>query len=268
MKPRFSAGRRRFGLRELAGGLALLALVDERETVLSGLQLSNLLGMIRGSEMEHLDELLRRAYSADFEPWPNAALINALPTLPRHLEHVPEGSTNRPCLVFLHGFGGQLTAYLRVLERALGDRYVIAAPFLDFTGGFWTPRGKAAVKALVSEHLPREVDRDRVFLIGLSNGAIGATAILQDPELAQYFRGFILVSGAGEVVRRELDAEVLMIMGSEDPRFPITYNDRIATILLESGARVETEVVAGDHFIWLSHSREMTDTVDRWVSRR
>jgi predicted esterase len=245
----------------------LSRIADERETVLMGLQVSNLFGMIRGREMEHLEILLERAYSPEFEPWPNAALINALPSLPRHLEHVPAGSS-RPCLVFLHGFGGQLTAYLRVLDLALGDRYVIVAPFLDFTGAFWTPRGKAAVRTLVAEHLPPEVDPERVFLVGLSNGAIGTTALMQDPDVARYFRGFILVSGSGEVVRHELQSDVLMIMGSEDPRFPLAYNQGVAERLRASGAQVETSILAADHFIWLSHSRQMTDAIDRWVSKR
>jgi predicted esterase len=246
----------------------LSRIADERETVLTGLRFSNLLGMIRGPEVEHLDRLLRRAYSPEFEPWPNAAVINALPGLHRHLEHVPVGSTRRPCLVFLHGFGGQLTAYLQVLEQALGDRYVIVAPFLDFTGAFWTERGKQAVTTLVSKHLPPEVDRERVFLVGLSNGAIGTTALLQDPEIARYFRGFILVSGSGEVLRSELDADVLMIAGTEDQRFPVTYNEGVAAALRRSGARVESLSLPADHFIWLSHSRQMTDAIDGWASKR
>ncbi len=246
----------------------LSRVVRERETVLTGLRFSNLMGMIRGREMEHLKVLLERAYSPDFEPWPNAALINALPSLPRHLEHVPAGAGRRPCLVFLHGFGGQLSAYLDVLNRALGDRYVIVAPFLDFTGAFWTPPGKAAVRALVAEHLPPEVDRERVFLVGLSNGAIGTTALLQDDEIARHFRGFILVSGSGQVARKELRSDVLMIAGSEDPRFPLAYNQSVARALRQSGAQVETVILPADHFIWLSHSREMTAAIDRWASAR
>lgn len=246
----------------------LSRLVDERETVLTGLRFSNLLGMIRGREMEHLDLLLRQSYSHDFEPWPNAALINALPTLPRHLEHLPSGGGRFPCLVFLHGFGGQLTGYLRVLEQAFGERYVIVAPFLDFTGAFWSERGKAAVNALVTKHLPPEVDRERIFLVGLSNGAIGTTAILQDPEMAPLFRGFVLVSGSGEVQTSKLLADVLMISGSEDQRFPLAYNEGIAEALRGSGAHVETLVLPADHFIWFSHSRLMSDAIEHWVSKR
>ena len=246
----------------------LSRVADERETVLMGLRISNLFGMISGREMQHLEKLLERAYSPDFEPWPNAALINALPSLPRHLEHVPSGDSRRPCLVFLHGFGGQLTAYLEVLNQALGDRYVIVAPFLDFTGAFWSSRGKAAVQSLVAEHLPPEADRERVFLVGLSNGAIGTTALMQDPEVARYFRGFILVSGSGEVVQEELRSDVLMIAGSDDPRFPLAYNQGVAQALRASGAQVETLVLPADHFISLSHSRRMTSAIDSWVSKR
>jgi hypothetical protein len=126
---------------------------------------------------------------------------------------------------------------------------VIVAPFLDFTGAFWSERGKQAVRSLVTEHLPPAVDRERVFLVGLSNGAIGATAILQDPALARHFRGFILVSGSGQVRPSRLSADVLMIIGSEDERFPLAYNEGVAQALRESGAQVETSILSADHFV-------------------
>lgn len=241
-------------------------LADERETVLTGLYFSNAVGLVEGREMDHLDDLLRSAYAAPWRPWPNAALIDSAPGAARHLEHVPAGMTQVPCIVFLHGFGGQLTAYLRVLHEAFGSRFAIVAPFLDYTGAFWTPRGKALVSDLVTAHLPPEVDRTRVFLVGLSNGAAGATAILQDPELSQRFRGFMLVSGFSEIARPSLRANVLLIAGTNDDRFPLQSIEGAAEQLRESGAHVKLEALPADHFLWLSHAREMTTTMDTWLS--
>ena len=244
----------------------LSRLADERETVLTGLYFSDMVGLIKGPERDHLDRLLHVAYSASPRPWPNAVLIESSSDASRHLEHVPNGSTTVPCIVFLHGFGGQLTAYLRVLHQAFGDRFAIVAPFLDYTGAFGTPRGKAVVSALVTKHLPPEVDRARVFLIGLSNGAVGATAILQDPELSRQFRGFVLVSGIGEVAQPSARANVLVIAGTDDLRFPLRHIQSTAESLRGGGARVEIETFPADHFLWLSHAREMTTTIDGWLS--
>ncbi|MDI1450686.1 hypothetical protein [Polyangium sp. 6x1] len=244
----------------------LSRLVEERETVLAGLYFSDALGLIKGPERDHLDQLLRNAYAESPPPWPNAVLIESSSDASRHLEHVPKGSMAVPCFVFLHGFGGQLTAYVRVLHQAFGDRFVIVAPFLDSTGAFWTPRGKAVVSALVTKHLPPEVDRSRVFLVGLSNGAVGATAILQDPELSRQFRGFVLVSGIGEVAQPSAGANVLLIAGTKDTRFPLDHMQNTAESLRGSGARVEIETFPADHFLWLSHAREMTAVIDGWLS--
>jgi predicted esterase len=241
-------------------------LADERETVLVGLHLSNALGFVKGREKDHLEELLLSAYSAPWRPWPNAALIDSSPDSARHLEHVPTGIARLPCIVFLHGFGGQLTAYLRVLHQAFGSRFAIVAPFLDYTGAFWTPRGKAVVRTLVTRDLPPEVDRTRMFLVGLSNGAAGATAILQDPELSGRFRGFVLVSGVSEIGQPSLRANVLLIAGTKDDRFPLEYIKGAAEALRESGAQVQLEAFPADHFLWLSHAQEMTTTIDSWVS--
>ncbi|MDC3984591.1 alpha/beta hydrolase family protein [Polyangium jinanense] len=244
----------------------LSRLADERETVLAGLYFSDVLGLIKGRERDHLDQLLRDAYAESSRPWPNAVLIESSSHASRHLEHVPRGGAAVPCIVFLHGFGGQLTAYVRVLHQAFGDRFVIVAPFLDYTGAFWTPRGKAVVSALVTKHLPPEVDRSRIFLVGLSNGATSATAILQDPELSRQFRGFVLVSGIGEVVQPNPGANVLLIAGTDDPRFPLDHIQSTAESLRGSGARVNVETFPADHFLWLSHAREMTAAIDDWLS--
>lgn len=244
----------------------LSQLVDERETAMAGLYLSSTLGLIGGRERDHLEQLLTDAYPASYRPWPNAALIESSPGAARHLEHVPGTSRSVPCIVFLHGFGGQLTAYLQVLYRAFGDRFAIVAPFLDSTGAFWAPRGMDVVRETVLKNLPPEVDRTRVFLVGLSNGAIGATAVLQEPELSRQFRGFVLVSGIGEVGSPGRGRKVLLITGADDPRFPLDHIQRAAATLREGGAEVKMETFQADHFLWLSHAREMTSTIDDWLA--
>jgi predicted esterase len=177
---------------------------------------------------------------------------------------VPDSAARSPCVVFLHGFGGQLTAYLKSLHEGLGERFIIAAPFLDSTGAFWAPRGKEAVRALVTRHLPDQVDRDRVLLVGLSNGAVGATAIMQDPELSTHFRGFVLVSGIGAASAPSVRANVLVIAGADDERFPLLSMQRGAEALRRRGAQVKVVTLPADHFLLLSHAKEMAAAIDQW----
>lgn len=240
-------------------------IIDEGETVQAGLVATSAMRLIGGPEKDHLGRLLRDAYSTP--AWPNAVLIDSSADVPRHFEHIPANSTSVPCLVFLHGFGGQLTAYLRVLHHAFGDRYAIVAPFLDSGGAFWKPKGKAVVKAIVTKYLPAEVDKTRVYLIGLSNGAIGATAMMQDPESAPLFKGFILVSGRGEVTAPLPRAKALLISGAHDPRFPLDYVKEGAEKMRAAGAEVTFEVLPADHFLWLSHADPMTAAVEAWLSK-
>lgn len=244
----------------------LSRIVDEKETVQAGLVLSSAMKLIAGPEKDHLGELLREAYL--YPAWPNAVLIDSSIDVSRHFEHVPANSTSVPCLVFLHGFGGQLTAYLRVLRHTFGSRFAIVAPFLDSNGEFWKPHGKAVVKAIVTKYLPPEVDRNRVFLIGLSNGAVGATAILQDPELAPAFKGFILVSGRGEMTAPMQNASALFITGTSDPRFPVEYVKKGAEAMQENGAEITFETLPAGHFLWLSHADQMTAVMDAWLSKQ
>jgi hypothetical protein len=121
--------------------------------------------------------------------------------------------------------------------------------------------------------LSRLVDERETVLTGLRFSILlgmirGREMEHLDPEMAPLFRGFVLVSGSGEVQTSKLVADVLMLAGSEDQRFRLAYNEGIAEALHGSGAHVETLVLPADHFIWFSHSRQMSDAIEHWVSKR
>jgi predicted esterase len=171
--------------------------------------------------------------------------------------------------VFLHGFGGQLSVYLKVLVEELGDDFVIVAPFLDHAGRWWTPDGEAIVRDLVERRLPAAADRDRVVLVGLSNGGIGAARLVQAGPARALFRGAILLSGVADPLAADLSGvDLLVITGAADPRFPLAAVERSAELLRARGASVALDVLDGDHFIVLSHKRDVADRIRAWLAPR
>lgn len=248
---------------------------DEGESALAGLQLSSALGFIGGVEQAALDRLLRREYAAlaaspRYAGLPVAPLIFAAARHARTLQWVPPGKERAPCIVFLHGFGGQLTVYLQsLIESGLGDDFVIVAPFLDPGAQWWGAEGEAVVLDVVTRRLPAAADRDRVVLMGLSNGAIGAARLLQRPALRPLFRGGVLLSGSAGPVTGDLGGlELLILAGRDDPRFPLRGVEADAEALRAQGAGVALEVLPGDHFIVLSHAPELAARLRAWVAPR
>jgi pimeloyl-ACP methyl ester carboxylesterase len=168
-----------------------------------------------------------------------------------------------PCIVFLHGFGGELSIYLRTMvDSELGKRFVIVAPVLDNLG-IWSSRRGFDVIARTLDTLPPEADRQRVVLVGLSNGSIGVSAVLQDPALRGRFTGFVLLSGAGQVYETSglHGIRALAISGRQDPRFPFSYIESSMQALGSAGAQVELLGLNADHFLILTHASEWTGRV-------
>jgi predicted esterase len=240
---------------------------DEREGARFGLYVSRLAGIMRGGEARHFDTLLDTEYARLPATW--SGLPNALLLLPgQRLEwRPPEHAQKLPCLIFLHGFGGELTPYLHAMvESKLGQQFVIEAPVLDPLGQWWGERGRRVLLRTL-DALPPEVDRSRVYLLGLSNGGVAATDFMQDARLRPRFRGFVLISGIGDPhAEARLDGvRVLALSGRNDPRFPFGYVQQSAAALRAAGAEVELVGLDADHFLILTHASEWTDRALQWV---
>lgn len=112
----------------------LTRLATEGETAMAGMALTSFFRMIEEPEKSELTRLLRISYSEQEQnpPWnalPNTPLMSLLDREGRYQLWMPTGAAKPPCIVFLHGFGGQLTAYLHALiEGGLGADFAIVAP--------------------------------------------------------------------------------------------------------------------------------------------
>lgn len=150
---------------------------------------------------------------------------------------VPEGPAPEggfPLMVILHGMGGSGDTTIGKWIPRLQNRYIIACPSYPM-GAWWSANAESLTLELIRDLLSRlPADRNRVFLSGLSNGAIGAFWIgMNHPHR---FAGIVPV--AGGITERLMhflvnlkNTPIYIIHGRRDPVFPIAYLRRIDRIL-------------------------------------
>lgn len=250
-------------------------IIPESESALAGLALASATGAIRGAERQELDRLLRRDYGAlDASPaWrggPNAPILGLRGVSGRYFLSLPPGKTRPPCVVFLHGFGGQLSVYLKaIVDSEIGQQFAVIAPLGGPMGAFWRGDAAAEVTRLITRELPGDIDPDNVFLMGLSNGAIGASALGLQGALAGRLRGVVALSGIAAAGDLSPSAPPLLaITGADDPRFPLAFIERQVNELGARGARIQLEVIGGDHFIILSRQADVMRLAHRFMVSR
>ena len=250
---------------------SLARLVDEDETARFGLALSSLLGLIGDREKDTLERALAGAYARHrsdprFAGLPNAIFIGTSGDEARHLLFTPDGDERVPCLVFLHGFGGQLSVYVEALVAGGLDDVAIIAPYGERRGTWSSVEERQTIATLIDAHLPPRVDRSRVFLVGLSNGASATTHLLGDASMRARLAGAVLISGSDVPANTDFDRfPVLVVTGDRDPRFPRALIMEDATVFASRGAEVRIEIVPGDHFIVLTRHREVAARVGAFV---
>ncbi len=248
-------------------------LVREDETAYAGVALSRGLGALSAEELDVIEPAVREVYGAlaaeRATPGPNALTFASSAERVESLVYLPPGDGKVPALVFLHGFGGLLTSYLSVLAASpLGERYAIVAPALDMGGAWWEPPGRDVLSRTL-DTLPPRVDRDALWLVGLSNGAIGANRLAADPALGPRFRGTILLVGGYQPERAPVPhGPVLLVPGIDDPRFPIAWLEAAAAAMRDAGVDVRWAPVKGDHFILFTDPEEVTGHMARWLAEQ
>ena len=191
-----------------------------------------------------------------------------------------------PMIVVLHGMGGRGDLTLQRWQKRLNDEYIILCPTYPI-GAWWTLSAEELVLQLIRETRARyPVDPNRIFLAGLSNGALGTYLIgMFYPD---YFAGLIPIAGAVSephylhFLVNLTNTPVYSIQGTHDPIFPIQFSRRIYQIMtdmqypLTYREHSERGMAHGGHFLpesevpalveWLKEQRrELYSTVVRMV---
>jgi predicted esterase len=175
---------------------------------------------------------------------------------------LPEASGGKPlpCLVFLHGIGGNMKACLGVLSKlSRQKKCAVIAPTFGF-GNWGKSEGAQFVVDVVHEALTtHRLDPKKVYLMGYSNGAMGVTrAAIAEPGL---FSGLIYLSpvtedeffSTEEFLTPTRDRRILFLHGGRDKRIPRTFV--ATTVAFLSGRRCDVQLKVyedEDHYLLFS----------------
>ena len=172
---------------------------------------------------------------------------------------LPETSAGErvPCLVFLHGIGGNMKACLGVLSKLSRQmKCAVVAPTFGFGNWDKLDGAKFVVEVAHEAVATLPINHDQVFLMGYSNGALGVTrAAMAEPGL---FRGFIYLSPVTENEFFSTDAfdaatkdrKILFLHGGRDKGISKSFVTGTAAYLRAHGCDVELKVYDDeDHYL-------------------
>lgn len=163
-----------------------------------------------------------------------------------------------PLVVVLHGLGGSGANTIPAWVERLDKKFAVLCPTYPM-GAWWARPAEEMVLGLIDQVREKyNIDSDRVFLAGLSNGSIGAYMIgMFYPDR---FAGLIPI--AGSITPRYMhflvnlrNTPVYMIQGAYDPIFPVQLSRRIHKILSDMKYPVryrehaEKGTAHGGHFL-------------------
>lgn len=180
----------------------------------------------------------------------------------------------RPALVFLHGSLGNFKTYTWVWSKlAEREGMIIIAP--SYGSGNWRYEDSQAVvsAALADAATQAEIDPDRIYLAGLSNGGLGVSHLaLAQPER---FRGLIFLSPVMDTqilsspafLERWSGRPVLVFTGAADERIPLAYVRQRVADLHAGGVAVTEKIYPGeDHFLFFSQPDSILAEVQGWLA--
>ena len=131
-----------------------------------------------------------------------------------------------------------------------------------FSSAWWERRGRAVLTRTL-ETLPAWADRERVALVGLSNGAIGVTAIAADPALAHRFFAIVAIEGVGSASMHAPPIRRLDVLAAQnDPRFPYDWVVDSANSFRDQGADVRVWPVPGDHLAFFDQFHPICERME------
>jgi predicted esterase len=186
---------------------------------------------------------------------------------------LPETAGNQriPCLVFLHGMGGNIKACLWVLSKlSRQSKCAIVAP--TFGLGNWDqPEGAKFVVDVIREAMATlPLDPNRLYLMGYSNGAMGVTrAAIEKPGL---FKGLVYLSPVTEddlFSRKEFlthsqKSKILFLHGGNDKRIPQTFVEGTVATLRGLGCNVRLKVYdKEDHWLLFSQQDAVLGDIEK-----
>ena len=242
---------------------------DEQDVVLFGAQVAPYLGAISRSEKDSLD--IR--FSQTFNKMKQQGVTPLSPFLTTYLNQqrpnefdlvITEPSLDpspETGIIFLHGYGGNFTLQCWLIAEA-GNRIdaMTVCPSTSPSGAWWNAQGQSILQETLAYVRQRGVKR--IYLAGLSNGAIGASRLAD--QLESEIMGLILISGAdpGATIT---ELPVLLLHGKYDERIPASLMEGYADA---AGPNATFHLFEGDHFLLLKQADQVQDVILDWLGQQ
>ena len=192
-----------------------------------------------------------------------------------HALYFPKGEIPKsgvPLIVILHGMGGHGETTLPRWIPRLKNHFAILCPSYPM-GAWWSANAEKLILDLIGQIKKNyPVDHNRVFLSGLSNGAIGAFWIgMNHPDR---FAGIAPIAGGiTERLMRFLvnlrNTPIYIIHGKSDPVFPVALLRRVNHILADMKYPAvyrehnETTSAHGGHFMPDSETKPLAEWLEK-----
>ncbi|HSL42174.1 MAG TPA: hypothetical protein VK897_02005 [Anaerolineales bacterium] len=252
-----------------SGPKPLNRIFNEQDIVLFGAQVAPYLGAISPAEEKSLDV----KFSQTFKEMKEQGVTPLSPFLTTYLNQQhsnafdvvisepPSGIQAKSAVIFLHGFGGNFTLQCWLIAQAADHiNAITVCPSTGPIGAWWNSQGQSNLRETLSYLQKRGVER--IYLAGLSNGAIGASRLADD--LKNDLVGLILISGA-DPKATITDLPVLMLHGKDDERIPVSLMEGYASA---AGGTVTYHLFEGDHFLLLKEANEVQSVITDWLRQQ
>ncbi|GMU08649.1 alpha/beta hydrolase [Corallococcus caeni] len=176
----------------------------------------------------------------------------------------PEHPSPDTAVVMLHGFAGNFTVYCwQLAQAARAISATTVCPSVGPSGAWWTADGARTLERTLAWLKGRGIRR--VYLAGLSNGAMGAHVLSSRVASSGIeLRGLVLISGA----ERRASAPavpVLLVQGTRDTMMPARLARDVAARM---GKRATWFEVDSGHFAFLDRHAACEEAIRAWLLRQ
>lgn len=185
-----------------------------------------------------------------------------------YYSYVPPGVEKPPLLVFLHGAMGNYQCFLFFFQKWAEQRgWAVICPSFGYGNWYKDGGGEAAEKSLLHALETLPVDKNRVILAGLSNGATGAVRLIRrQPDKVHALVLFSPVIepaqyGSEEFLQWVATHPMKVLQGDADR---VVQARTVESRLKSSGVRCDYQLLKGeDHYLMFSAAQRVYETLDR-----
>ena len=192
--------------------------------------------------------------------------------------YIPKSYMNAPIpvMVFLHGSLGNFKGYYWILSKiAEAKGLAVIAP--SYGAGNWRqdPSMTLIREALSDASHKINIDRNNVYLAGISNGGLGVTKLAS--ESPNLFKGLIYLSPVFDYPIMDNPSfteewrgkPILVISGKADRRIPARYLQERTAILQKGGVKIkEVYYDHEDHFLFFSRPENVLNEMSDWLDEQ